>query len=501
MTISVSFLFDSSHADAPNAYGRRFDSAFLRALESADPHGVTASWVLRGDMLTHNLASKVVSVSQDSHTVGYDRDLLKTAIHDIWQWLSVPPSRFDSERLLDRMLRLSMFHCIALPTIELPIAQAVDEALTADPLYMGMALVDQHNPVLAKLLLDYLVRDAGIREGRVWLERSFEGDVNTPFEGGQQFSANGIGIVGEGELADKFGRVPGFVPSEAGDLISARYAKKGRMALQQRVLTLMTRDWELNNSGPFQFDALAAQPGLESSVPPEKLTRYALDPAHPQGGGKAKFFRDTLNITADDWRYLYAQIHEAIEDAPLTDLKMKRGAWGVGVSFNAMLAITGRNGRIASVFTNWIMRPGQKPQLATIRPDEQQQANTEAAEPPIVGSDLSGDARWQRLYDLAHHAGCEARDGEVPTPMFLEKYGGIADGLCGYAYVHVPDARRNFARWLVKNDRAYRGYRGGATISAPRVTQSVDCAFAYATAFARVLEYNGVECSTEKQLD
>jgi hypothetical protein len=502
MIASVAFLFDSSHPDAPTSYGARFDAAFLKALKLADAGSATTSWVLRGDMLTHHLAMKVSSVSQHSHTISYDYDLLKMAIHDLWTWLSAPPSQFHSEHLLERMLRLSVFHCVALPTIELAVACKIHPMLTADPLYMGMAVVDPNNPILNTLLLDYLLRDAGISAGQVWLERSFEGYVNTPFEGGEHFSSNGLKIVEEGGLADKFGAVPSYVPSRQGDAIAARYAKKGRLALQQRVLSLAAKAWGLESGGSFTFDALPTVAVIESSIPPEKLTHYALDPDRsPETAGKAKFFREVLAITKDDWRYLVTQVHEAIDDATITDLVMKRWDSGKGLSFNAVLAIRGRNGRIANVFTNWIMRQGEKPQLVTIRPEGNEIAENEAIDPPIVSTRLAGNDRWQRLYELADEAGCKARDDAVPTPMFILGFGGIDEGECGYAYVHVPDARRNFARWLIRSGKAYRGYNGGATKMAPRITQSVDRAYAYAKAFARVLEYNGIDCTIEQQLD
>ncbi len=501
---SFSFLFDSSHSDAPSSYGARFNPAFMRALKRADPAGETHSWILLGDMLTHNLAMKITKVEHDgnrsSRTMGYDRDVLKTAIFDFTQWVAELPSRFDPEQLLERLLRLHVFHCVTVPTVNTEIAMRIDSALRTEPLYLGVAAIDRSNPVLVTLLMEYLVRSAGVSQGRIWLEADYDGDVFNPFETDEGGNGDIVSILDMGGLSAKFGPLPQLELSQKGAKIAERYRRKTRSSLQERVLQLLADRWD-ERGGSFRFDAIGDVSRFEAIVPPPKLTHYALDPAHPKGGSKAKFFNDVLAIGPTDWKYLYAQILSGVLDAPLADVTMKRWEGGYGVSFNANLGITGLNGRVANVFTNWIMEPDGLPRLSTIMPTDENSEGHIATEPPIVGSALKGDAKWERLYELANEAGTKAHDDAVPTPMFIEGFGGQGDGECGFGYVHVPDARRDFARWLLKNGHAYKGYRGGATISCPRDGQSVDRAFAYATAFARVLELNGVDCSTERRLD
>lgn len=502
---AFAFLFNSSDPAAPGWYGGRFDPAFLKALKTADEFGVADSWLLRGDLLIHNLAARITSVNSDdrgqSHTVGYDARAIKTAVFDFLVWTEEPPNSFDRQKIEAALTRMHIAHCITAVSLTLDVASKIDIYLRSDDLYLGMAKIDLGNPLMVTLLMGYLIKDAGVSCGRIWMEADFFGDVHSHFEGADTYSKAGIGVLPTGGLNDRFGAFPEAELSEVGSQAMRRYEKKAQLTLQERVLATLSQEWELRGKGPFRFDRLDGEAIFEATVPPPKLTRYALNPDHPDGAGKAKFFNDVLGIGADDWRFLYAQIQEAISGAVLTDFVMKRWSSGFGVSFNAILQIVGRNGRKANIFTNWIMEPSKVPSLSTIRPENEILPAFAAVEPPVVNSGLKGNERWQALYILADKAGVAAHDSAIPTPMFVRGFGGNEDGECGFAFVNVPDGRRDFARWLLKTGRGSNGYRGGATISCPRGGQSVDRAYAYATAFSRVLSYNGVECQTERLLD
>ena len=502
---AFAFLFNSSHPTAPSWYGGRFDPAFLAAMKAADPSSMSESWLLRGDLLLHNLATRITSVRNDergqSHTVGYNSASIKTVVFDFLEWTKEPPNRFDHRKIEAALTRMHIAHCITAVSLTMDVAAAIDTGLRSDNLYLGMAAIDLGNPVMVTLLINYLVRDSGVSGGQIWMEADYVGDVHSVFEGAERYSPDGIGILSAGGLREKFGAFPVAELSATGRLAVSRHEKKSQLTLQERVLASLSREWEIRGKGPFRFDRLDNENMFEATVPPPKLTHYALNPNHPDGAGKAKFFSDVLDIRQGDWRFLYAQIQEEILTADLTDFWIKRWSSGIGVSFNAILPVAGRNGRIANIFTNWIMEPGKTPSLSTIRPDDESERPTTAIQPPLVGEGLIGIQKWQSLYHLADFAGMAAHDSTVPTPLFIQGYQAHGDGECGFAFVHVPDARRDFARWLLKTGRAQKGYRGGATISCPRGGQSVDRAYAYAMAFARVLNYNGVACSTEKLLD
>lgn len=504
MTGAYSFLFDSSDPAAPTWYGGRFDSAFLAALNSADPLDGEHSWLLRGDLMIKQLAVEISSVEsserRSSFTQSYNRDVIKTVIFDFLEWVSQPPSRFEADRMTRTLLSGHVAHCVTAVSISHDVALDIDTALTGEPLYLGMAAIDLGNPMMTKLLIDFLVNDAGVSKGQIWLEADFDGDVHTLFGGAEQFSDKGEGVLNYGGLAKKFGPIPSAPLSEPGKLAIERYQQKSKLSLQGRVLSQLAYDWDLRGE-VFRFDAIPEDRLFDLEVPPPKLTAYALNPDHPEGAGKAKFFSEVLHIYATDWQFLMAQIHETMVDAEILELKVKRWDGGVGVSFNAVIPIMGRNNRVATVLTNWIMEQGQPPRLSTIIPIDHPEMSLQAMALPVIELGLTGDDKWSAIHKLASAAGEKAHDNEVPTPLFVNGFGGHTDGDCGWAYVTVPDARKDFARWLVKTGAGDKGYKGGATIRFSSETQSVDRAYAAASAYARVLEYHGIAYTLERLLD
>lgn len=501
-----SFLFDSSDPRAPSSYGGRFDPAFLTALRACDRLGRVRTWILRGDLQIHHVGSRLQAVENDgsgsAYRYRYDPKTIKTLIYDFSEWVRAAPSQVNVERLQNLLLGARVLHCITASSLEPSLARQIDLKLRVDPLYVGMAAIDLGNPVMVKVLMEFLVRDAGIIDGRLWLEADFEGDVHTLFEGGAEYHPEGVGVSSPRGLAKALGPLPHATgPSDSGVRAAARLHHKTEPSFQRRVLSEFASIWDFEGNGPFHFEALAHQSVLETAVPPPKLTHYALNSEHPDGRGKAKFFNEVLQIGPADWLFLKAQIHDAVLSAELRDFVMKRWSGGIGLSFNAILPIKGMNGRTANVLTNWILEPDKEPSLSTIIPFETKDILPPPAKVAVLPNNLEGDQKWEALYELAHSSGMTAHDRAVPTPMFLVGYGGHSDGECGFAYVHVPDARRDFARWLIKAGKAHRGFKGGATIHCPRDGQSMERAFAYAAGFARVLALNAVPCTTEKRPD
>ncbi len=502
---TFSYLFDSSAPGVPSWYGGLFDPRFLRALKKADSSGSSHSWLLRGNLLIANLSSRISAVEFDgkrsSHTLRYDKAAIATTTFDFMQWVTKPPSRFDMPMLHNALVELHFAHCITAVSLTSEVAQAIDNVLAGSQFYLGMASVDLGNPIMVKLLMEFLIKDAGVRDGKIWLEADVEGDVHTWFEGAREFHEAGVGIVPYGGLREKFGPFPTSNLSDDGREALRRNEQKARLTLNERVLSRLAMDRDANSKGPFRFEALPTDGVFEALVPPPKLTKYALNPSHPDGAGKAKFFNDVLAIGVDDWRYLMAQLQEGVATGKLTDVTIKRWEGGYGASFNAILPVVGKNGRVANVFTNWIMEPEKEPSLSTIRPAERDSSEGIDVNHLMLAGELLGDERWSALYQLAHGAGMVAHDAAVPTPLFVSGYGGYGDGICGHAWINIPDGRTAFARWLSKAGHAYQGYPRGVSISCPGAGQSFDRAKAYAQAFAKVLEYNGVNCSIDCRLD
>lgn len=503
-TSPTAFLFNATAEGVPGYYGGPCNQALLDALEVADPTGKMSSFILRGDLLLYNLATKTVAVERtergSSSRQSYDYGLLATVLHDLIVEIERGWHSFGPGVLLETLGRHAI-HCIVLPTLPVAFREQIDEAFRRVPYYLGAMAIDLGNPIQITGFFHYLIKDAAVHDGALHLEADWEDQVNAVFDGAEMFKPNGLRIVPAGGLAELIGPLPTAELSDGGAAALSRFEGKRTFTLQERVLEALSRWWERSEKTPYSFSAQDEGAAVFDAVlPVPKLAEFLLNPNHKDNKGRAKFFQDVLGIGADDWRYLAAQIQEGLDTADVTQLNVKRWDGGSGVSFNLPITLRGLNGRSALVITNWIMREGEQPSLSTIFPGRER-ATEDGLAPPILTSSLKGDARWAALYEMAAAAGSEAETKAVPTPMVIKGYGAVAEGMCGWAYVHVPDGRRDFARWLLRSDLAYRTARGGATLHISGSTQSVDRAYAHAKAFARVLQHNGIECTIERYLD
>lgn len=94
-----------------------------------------------------------------------------------------------------------------------------------------------------------------------------------------------------------------------------------------------------------------------------KLTDYALNPDHPEGGDKARVFAAALGFTADNSELLENALLNAVQsdDAIIG----KKNAYGQ--RYRVDFEITGPNGKTAIVRSGWIIRFDEDfPRLATV---------------------------------------------------------------------------------------------------------------------------------------
>lgn len=97
-------------------------------------------------------------------------------------------------------------------------------------------------------------------------------------------------------------------------------------------------------------------------IPAAKLRDYVLNPAHPQGGPKARVFAATLGFVRSDWRWLRDQLLAEVQTAPATP----RGCTQWGMLYEVLVDIRGYHGRSARVRTGWICRlDDDRPHLTT----------------------------------------------------------------------------------------------------------------------------------------
>jgi hypothetical protein len=120
---------------------------------------------------------------------------------------------------------------------------------------------------------------------------------------------------------------------------------------------------------------------------------------------------------------------------------------------------------------------------------------------------------FQALYDHAQREGFKTGDQMIPRPMTLvnaDILGNVkpnsptyyvSEGMCGFAWVVIKPATSAFAKWLVKNKLARKGYYGGIHIWIGAHDQSYERKAAHANAMALVLSKAGYDAYADGRLD
>lgn len=92
-----------------------------------------------------------------------------------------------------------------------------------------------------------------------------------------------------------------------------------------------------------------------------KLRDYCLNPSHPRGRHKARVFRDTLGLIAEDAEWLQQRVLKDIQNHPAKRLETD----SFGSRWRVDLPLT-RQGKSAVVRTGWIIKTGEEfPRLIT----------------------------------------------------------------------------------------------------------------------------------------
>jgi hypothetical protein len=286
--------------------------------------------------------------------------------------------------------------------------------------------------------------------------------------------------------------------SERGELSMRRIAGKSKTGHRERLArALLQRFDAISSEERFEFSTANAEGVRDFVFDPRKFTEYLLNGKHPKGGGKAKFFVAGLGIEPNDWRFLADQIERAMASAPI--YRVDKNAWGF--PYGALVLVTGRNGKPAVLETGWVIESGGPAKFVTAYPyDGDVSLPLVAPEPFVVDPNLSNDARWAAIYERAVTAGESAAQAAPPSPMIIHGYGTEWEGLCGYGWVHLPNARHPMAKWLLKTKNGRRA-NPGVSIWSTAMTQSLDRNRAWAEAFAKVLQANEVDCSAKHRLD
>ena len=121
-------------------------------------------------------------------------------------------------------------------------------------------------------------------------------------------------------------------------------------------------------------------------------------------------------------------------------------------------------------------------------------------------------ARWIAEADTA---GQKAAAECMPIPMVVveranplddtspvvREYAPVMDGVCGFAWVKLYDGNSSFARWAARNAGFRKGYRSGLEMWVGGYGQSYERKYAYALAYAGVLQSKGLRAYGDGRLD
>lgn len=120
------------------------------------------------------------------------------------------------------------------------------------------------------------------------------------------------------------------------------------------------------------------------------------------------------------------------------------------------------------------------------------------------------------LIAKAHDAGMAAGEAAVPQAMVVGSPSSlfandidpskgpvyyVADGVCGFAWVHLPVARGPLVAYLKGKGIGHKSYRKGYDVWVGQFGQSMQRKEAYARAYARVLADAGFDAYADSRMD
>ncbi|WP_269533250.1 DUF6883 domain-containing protein [Chitinimonas sp. BJYL2] len=509
---AYAFFFNANHPELGVFYGPPCTSKIVSSAQHRDL-GIK-SQVLRGDLLPHLMAYKISSVSTEvspvknsrfiSQSMSADMGLYKLILCDFAESLSDDWHTVNTIEFPFELARKSIW-TIVLPSITQEAAEAIDNQTKSFSPYLGATRIDTGNPIHIKLFS--LIDGAYIEDGNLYCRSDYDREVGKSIA--DSYGANSKPILVDPEVfhANSPPSLKMSQPSKRGLLSASRLEGKSKLDHRQQ-LAVAILDYLQKNPDVEGVEFYAGENAekLDFQCDENKVRNYLLNPEHPDGAPKAKFFTESLGITRNDWKYLSDQISGAMSKALIFRVKNSN----FGINYGALIEIRGRNDRTAIIQTGWMVKSGEPPRLVTAYPhSEPVDADLEAPLQNIAPPELIGDAKWADIYRRAHEAGEKAAHLCTPIPMTLSDSPPIFAGMCGFAWVIVSDTRHGMAKWLKDNGIGRKNYKSGWAVPARPTPskdddwdiQSIEPKKAYAEAFGKVLLDNGIECKVDSRLD
>lgn len=507
----TAFLFDEDHPDMEMIFGPQCASKIIRRLEVTPD--LAPLRLHRGGLLHARYCYQVSEITlrekKDAHsefsteassqhfTPNYDHFL--TIICDLAETMYASGSSMSEDELKVALAKKNIWVVVIQELPDELLTDVVEAVQTFGP-FLGWVKVDWQNPVHADLFAKSLFQDMFVDAHGICKASDRLGEAADIEE--EMALLNEYGSKHQPRLVDHetFSKLAPPLPKEVSPneraMTSLKRVEGDDPGHRSKLSGALAHDFEA--SGDFRtFSAKRPEDGIEFVIPEPKLTQYLLNLDHPKGAAKARFFKDSLDILANDWRYLSDQICQAAYEADFYRLEVT----GYGVMHGALLLVTGRNGRKAVLETGWKLGADGPASLVTAYPGDENRLETLKAFPVRVPEPAcKPPERWKRIHQYAHDFGMESGERKIPTPMVLERWGTIWEGACGFGWVFLPDARAPFARWAVKAGIGYAS-KPGVQIYSKLQTQSVEKNLAYAIGYAQVLKANGIDCRADSRLD
>jgi hypothetical protein len=510
MTISsVAYFFDAKHPCLPEySYGPPCTGTVIAAhMKIAD---APSSSILRGDLVAHTMAYELSSIVNEQTKTGLSAYAQYSASHnrhklivsELVDSLCVDFHTINQDSfILD--VASKIIWTIVLTHVRSTDFQLLHDDISKLPAFLGCAVVDWSNSIQKRsiALLDGAFISNGILHCRFDPDGEYRTAKRVAF--GYGIDTDPVALSPE-EFWEKCPRIEDVSISQRGKLSELRL-NAGKSSYAQRVaLAIQKAIHNKEITTPINF-TVPKGVHLEYKFDDRKIHEYILNLEHVKGRSKAKFFQESLGIEKKDWRYLKDQILHGMENAEIYRFKNTEHGFENG----AYVPITGLNGRTAIIIVGWMFRNDGSAHFITARPiDENEEFEAPANPSWIIPSTLKGNEYWNELHRVANNAGLSAATNVVPSPMLLEGYAPVFEGVCGFAWVRLPDARSKFCRWLSRNKIGHRHYHRGWEISVnlePNPpfydTQSMEPKYRYAQVYADVLIRNGIDAIAEQMLD
>lgn len=503
------FLFNADDKSLGYIYGETCTHEVIKALDNINSEVV--SQILIGDVRIHRICSSISEISKSSNTSFNTTSYQEKVNSEVYQLVvcdfvdSLKESWHSIDiNLLPLQLGNNNIYAVMLVSLEQESAHQLSQFLNTFPPYLGGAKIDTGNPIHCQILP--LINGAFYENRTLYFfdESHFESllDLNS-----RKYKSNSVKLSVEeyNKVAPR--EFQQTTLSVRGKQSLSKFEKKKKYSHRQR-LTSIILEYLMSHSDvkDFYYSTDLMQNDNEFLCEKEKIFNYLLNINHSEGGPKAKYFIETLGISQNDWKYLSNQITDAMKDAILFRLENNQ----YGIKHRAIIKIKGRNGKTAFLETGWEITEGKSARLLTAYPySKKHNYNISVPKESILPLNLRKEDKCKYIYSMANSAGLDAYNNCVPTPFVLQGYAPIMDGLCGFSWVRIFDARTSFVKWLKSNNIGNKGYNSGwlitvnyeETNNSQSSFQSFEPKKAYAESFARILTNNNIDCEVINNLD